>query len=185
MKLHLGCGTKILDGWVNLDIDDAFGPDIAHDLEILPWPLDSNAFDEILMNHVLEHIGATTRIFLGIMKELYRVSAPNALLKVNVPHPRHDHFLIDPTHVRPITPELFGLFNLELNQEWQKLGVANSRLAMSTGTNFRVENVRLTPDARFIDAESRVTVSPDEFRKLARKELNVVSEYKMTIRVLK
>jgi SAM-dependent methyltransferase len=185
MKLHLGCGTKILDGWVNLDIDDSVNPDIVHDLETLPWPLESDAFDEILLNHVFEHLGETTQVFLDIMKELYRVAAPNALLKVNVPHPHHDGFLTDPTHVRSITPELFLMFDLEVNQQWEIEGAANSRLAMITGTNFHVESVMAMPDVRFTDAQSKLTISLDDLRERARKELNVIKEYQMAIRVIK
>lgn len=185
MKLHLGCGDKILSGWVNVDIDDTFGPEIAHDLEVFPWPLASDAFDEILMNHILEHIGATTALFLGVMKELYRVSAPNALLRVNVPHPYHDDFLTDPTHVRPITPALFHMFDLKVNQVWLEEGAANSRLAMATGTNFHVENVVVRPDARFTDARSELTIPEFELHQLARRELNVLKEYRIAIRVIK
>ena len=37
------------------------------------------------------------------MKELYRISCDQANIHISVPHPRHDDFLADPTHVRPIT----------------------------------------------------------------------------------
>jgi hypothetical protein len=42
------------------------------------------------------------------MKELYRISKNNCEILIKVPHPYHYAYLSDPTHVRPITPELLG-----------------------------------------------------------------------------
>ena len=51
LKLHLGCGNKMLNGYINVD---KYGkPDILKDLEELPWEWESNSIDEILMIHVL------------------------------------------------------------------------------------------------------------------------------------
>ena len=76
-------------------------PEIVQDLEIFPWPWPDNSADEILLCHVLEHLGQTPDLFLKIMQELYRVCKPNATVTIMVPDPRHDFFLNDPTHVRP------------------------------------------------------------------------------------
>ncbi len=51
------------------------------------------------MSHVLEHLGQTPKVFLGIIKELYRVLKPEAILRVVVPHPRSEGYLIDPTNM--------------------------------------------------------------------------------------
>lgn len=53
MKLHLGCGKKILPGYVNIDL---YNPraDVEADVRTLPYADDS--IDEILAVHVLEHI---------------------------------------------------------------------------------------------------------------------------------
>jgi hypothetical protein len=43
------------------------------------------------------------------MREAWRVGKPGASLKVLLPHPRHDIFLNDPTHVQAVMPAtLFG-----------------------------------------------------------------------------
>ena len=73
MKLNLGCGSKILEGYTNVDKFDYYKPDTVHDLEVTPYPFKENSVDEILMSHVLEHIGQDPNIFNNIIKELYRI----------------------------------------------------------------------------------------------------------------
>ena len=73
-------------------------PDELVNLETFPWPWPESSADEILVRHLLEHIGETPAVFLAFMKELWRVSKPSALIKILVPHPRCDEFLWDATH---------------------------------------------------------------------------------------
>ena len=42
------------------------------------------------------------------------------MIKIIVPHPRHDDFISDPTHVRPITILGLQLFDKDLNIKWEK-----------------------------------------------------------------
>ena len=111
MKLNMGCGQNKIDGYLNIDKHIECKPDLQFDLEKFPWPFKNSEVNEVLFNHSLEHIGADTDVFLNIMKELYRVCNADAKIQINVPHPRHDNFINDPTHVRIITPETFALFS--------------------------------------------------------------------------
>ncbi len=61
MKINMGCSTRKLEGYVNLDGEDTFAPDVVHDLESFPWPFDDNAAEEVVFNHVLEHLGETSK----------------------------------------------------------------------------------------------------------------------------
>ena len=134
MKLNLGSGSNPKPDFVNVD---KYGtPDVKHDLEEFPWPWDNNSIDEILMNHILEHLGETSDIFLGIMKEIYRICKPRAKIKISCPHPRHDDFISDPTHIRAITPRLFELFSKKNNEKWAEGGFANSPLALYLNVDF-------------------------------------------------
>ena len=73
MKLNLGSGSKILKGYVNVDKFQYYNPDVVHDLEKFPYPFEDNSVDEILLSHVLEHIGQNPDVFNNIIKELYRI----------------------------------------------------------------------------------------------------------------
>ena len=109
MKLNLGCGQHKIEGYVN--VDQHGDADMVHNLETFPWPWSDNSIEEIMAAHVLEHLGADFNTFAKIIQENYRISTPNGLIKIVVPHPRHDYYLCDPTHVRPITADLFRLFS--------------------------------------------------------------------------
>jgi hypothetical protein len=55
--LNIGCGTNPLKGAINHDFvkhDDWV--DVAHDLEVLPWPWADNQFDKVVANDVMEHL---------------------------------------------------------------------------------------------------------------------------------
>ena len=79
-----------------------------------PWTFSDNEIEEIIFIHSLEHMGAQEDIFLNIVKEIYRICKSKAVVQINVPHPRHDNFLGDPSHVRAITPQLLTLFSKKI-----------------------------------------------------------------------
>ena len=137
-KLNLGAGSKKIDGFLNLDKFNTFNPDIVHDLEVFPYPFEDDSIDEIMMSHILEHIGQNPDIFNNIIKELYRICKNSTIINIIVPHPRHDDFLADPTHVKPITALGLQLYDKELNLYWQKIKAANSTLALIHKVNFKI-----------------------------------------------
>ena len=183
MKLNLGCGNRKLpksEGWINTDKWGAV--DYTWDLEKTPWPWPSDSAEEVLLSHVLEHLGQAPATYLAIMRELWRVCRPHARVRVIVPHPRHDHFLNDPTHVRAITPDGLRLFSQRLNKEWEKAGAANSRLGLEHGINFEVVKVEEHPDPAFADLKK---TNWGAFQSLSRTAGNVVAEYEIILEVVK
>ena len=50
-KLNLGCGSKILSDYINVDKFEYYKPNIVHDLEKIPYPFEDNSVDEILLNN--------------------------------------------------------------------------------------------------------------------------------------
>ena len=185
MKLNLGCGVKRVEGWVNVDKYPGLGPDVVHDLEVLPWPWADNSVSEVLLAHVLEHLGQQTDTFLGIMRELYRICRPGAVIHVVVPHPRHDDFINDPTHVRAITPEVMSLFDRRVNLEWQRSGVANSQLALVLGVDFVLANVELLPTNEWRERLRLGEVTLAELERARVSQLNVIREIGMRLTVRK
>ena len=117
IKLNLGCGSKILEGYINVDKFDYYNVDRVHDLEKFPYPFGDDTVNEIILSHVLEHIGQNPDTFNEILKEFYRICKNQAIINIAVPHPRHDDFISDPTHVRPITVLGLSLYNKQLNDE--------------------------------------------------------------------
>jgi hypothetical protein len=177
VKLNLGCGQNRKEGYVNADREPAANPDVVMDMEEFPWPFDTDSVDEVVANHVLEHVGATPSVFIGVMQELYRICRAGAAIHIAVPHPRHDNFISDPTHVRPVTPQMLELFSKRNCERWRLEGAATSPLALYAGVDFELRDVKMLVEPRF---DGR----PD-LDELAMLSNNVVAEYRMVLEVIK
>tara|TARA_B100000214_G_C23945756_1_gene617910 strand:+ start:1098 stop:1553 length:456 start_codon:yes stop_codon:yes gene_type:complete len=108
MKLNIGCGNDYMEGWTNLDCGDC-RCDISHDIEVTPWPIESNSIKEVLMKHVLEHVSREN--FINVIRELYRVCSAGAKIHIQVPYAGSDNFWTDPTHKMPITTRTLDYFD--------------------------------------------------------------------------
>jgi len=185
MKLNLGCGFNKQKGYINVDKVDACRPDVLMDVEYLPWSFKSNEIDEVLFNHSLEHMGQTPEIFLGIVKELYRVCKPGARIQINAPHPRHDSFMGDPTHVRAVSPEMLALFSKKENLRWQEAGVANTPLGLYLDVDLELRYVESVLEERYITLLQAEQISQAEMAVIVKERNNVVIEHRMTLEVVK
>jgi predicted SAM-dependent methyltransferase len=136
MRLNLGCGHNRKPGWVN--VDEYGDPDVRHDLETFPWPWPDESIEAIELVHVLEHLGQAVDVYLKIFQEMYRISKPLCDILIIVPHPRHDNFLDDPTHVRAVTPLGLQLFNQRMNDYWRRGNYSNSPLGQYLGVDFEM-----------------------------------------------
>ena len=56
--------------------------------------------------------------FKKVMAELYRITAPNEIIEIHVPHYRHDTWWSDPTHVRAFTPLTVQMMSKRKNDVW-------------------------------------------------------------------
>jgi SAM-dependent methyltransferase len=184
-KLNLGCGSKRFPGFLNVDRFPGCNPDLVLDLEKFPWPWPTDSVTDVVLNHVLEHIGHDPAVFLNFMKELYRVCRHAAEVKIAVPHPRHDTFIDDPTHVRPITPGTLALFSKSANQHFIKVDAPNSPLALYTDTDFEIIDVAWALDAKWNEKLESGDLKKDEILELVRTQNNICKEYQITLRVLK
>lgn len=93
--LYLGAGKEEREaGAVTIDIRDAVQPDIVHDLNKFPWPLEDGIFNEIICHDVLEHLDDLVKV----MEEIHRVSLPGAVIRIQMPHYSSHNSFTDPTH---------------------------------------------------------------------------------------
>jgi hypothetical protein len=181
LRLNMGSGFNRMDGWINVDCYSACEPDVVCNLDGgCLWPWLDNEVDEVLFNHSLEHMGADVAGFRHVMQELYRVCKPGVLVQINVPHPRHDDFLNDPTHVRVITPELMGLMSKKACAYFREHGAANSPIAEQWDVDFEVEKVEQALDPRYEHWRGDVGI-----QKLITQNNNVLKEIRITLRVVK
>ena len=85
MKLHLGCGKHILDGWVNVDLvrhpKASRSPDLISDVSKIA--LEDGCADELLAVHILEHLGKYEGI--AALKEWTRLLQSGGKLVIECP----------------------------------------------------------------------------------------------------
>jgi predicted SAM-dependent methyltransferase len=80
-KLHLGCGSKYLEGWTNVDIQSDRA-DLHADITNLKT-IQDDSVSEIYACHVLEHI--SRRKLIPTLQEWWRVLCPGGNLRLAVP----------------------------------------------------------------------------------------------------
>jgi SAM-dependent methyltransferase len=119
-KLNIGCGSKQLAGFVNLDKTPP--ADVVFDLETCGqknrvgdcgWsapnrmPFEDNTFDRMLMSHCFEHIVNV----MPMMEELHRIAKPGCSLVIVTPYGSSDNADEDPTHVRRVFKNTYLYFS--------------------------------------------------------------------------
>ncbi len=145
-KLDLACGNNKKEGYFGIDIADIESVDLIHDLNVYPWPIESNSVEKINCSHYMEHIKhdnvlGDMRSILnestsfdefkskvlsldepldGVIKfinELYRILKPKGKVTITCPYAMHSRAFGDPTHTRYIHDMSFHYFN----KEWRDL----------------------------------------------------------------
>jgi SAM-dependent methyltransferase len=107
MILELGAGrTRSGPGVVTLDRAASTAPDVVHDINVVPWPLETSAFDVIRCYDVVEHLDN----LLAVMEEIHRVGAPGARVEITTPHYSSANSWTDPTHRQHLGVRSFDYF---------------------------------------------------------------------------
>jgi len=82
LKLHLGCGKKILKGWINVDLYSTKA-DIKESMIILE-SFSPNTVSEIYTSHAVEHIDALN--FVKALKCWHQLLIKNGILIIRCPN---------------------------------------------------------------------------------------------------
>ena len=185
LRLNLGCGGRRIEGCLNVDKYAACSPDQVVDLEQFPWPWADDSVSEIHLIHVLEHLGQDSAVYLKLMQEMWRVCRDGAVIHIIVPHPRHDSFLNDPTHVRPVTGDGLLMFSHKANKEWDAMGAPNTPLGKYLGIDFRTLHTQYELDAFWRGKVQRGEATQEQVFEAVRRENNVVSSVAFTLQAVK
>jgi predicted SAM-dependent methyltransferase len=82
VKLHLGCGKRIMPGWTNIDCFAAEG--ITYECDFRePLPFSDGAVVMLYSEHVLEHLHESDAY--SLLSEMYRILAPGGKIRLGMP----------------------------------------------------------------------------------------------------
>lgn len=84
-KLNLGSGFDYRDGYLNVDVNSDYDPDLVIDLEEFPWDLPTSHFEEIICQDVFEHINP--RLRPEFLEEVKRVITDKGTFVITLPVP--------------------------------------------------------------------------------------------------
>lgn len=114
-KLNIGCGENKKAGYVNLDWNDDFKPDVLADIT-KEWPFQDDYFEEITADFVFGLIH-DSKDFRFALNECWRVLKDGGELIIKVPNALHpEDAFRDPMECRWFTPNTFDHFNYKHNR---------------------------------------------------------------------
>lgn len=105
MKVNVGAGHDIKDGYVNLDACKFDGIDIVHDLNRLPLPFKDDSVDEFYCKDVLEHVD-----YIPLLRDMLRCLRKDGRIVAMVPHYTSTNMYSDPQHRNFFAIRSFSFF---------------------------------------------------------------------------
>lgn len=80
-KLQIGCGSNILDGWLNTDLN--YNDEVAFLDAGQKFPIESNIFDYVYSEHLFEHLKLEQQ--LNMFRESYRILKKGGIMRIATP----------------------------------------------------------------------------------------------------
>ncbi len=108
-KLHLGCGIDIKKDYINVDIVKNKGVDKVIDLNKYPWPFKEDQFNEIIINHTLEHLDDVIKA----LNEMWRITKKGGKIEISVPYFASALTFRDLTHKHVFTYTSFDNWDIK------------------------------------------------------------------------
>src|SRR5713101_2679371 len=81
-KLHIGCGSNIINGWLNSDLFPV-SSSILHLDATEPFPFGDNEFNYVFSEHMIEHISYSQG--LRMLSECYRILREHGKIRISTP----------------------------------------------------------------------------------------------------
>jgi len=108
MKINIGCGTNIKEGFTNIDLIKNKGVDIVHNLNEYPYPFKDSSVEEIYARDIIEHLDDPNQF----IRELWRIGKPNCKIWIRTPHFSSLYAWADLTHKRPFSYFVFDHYDI-------------------------------------------------------------------------
>ena len=106
----IGCGINKCPGSIGVDSFDGPDVDVVCDLHHIPWPFKNSEFDEVIVNHFLEHC----LDIVPVISELHRITKKNTgIIRIRSPHYSSWNFYGDLTHKTPFSIRSFDHFSYD------------------------------------------------------------------------
>ena len=112
--LNIGCGFNKMDGAINIDGFASCNPDFIWNLNLTPYPWESNSVDAIYAHHVIEHLDN----WWGAFTECARILKIGGTLEIRVPDASSDSALTYRDHLRVFN---FKSFNGIIKQDGKNI----------------------------------------------------------------
>jgi len=129
LKLNIGCGNKVIEGFLGVDKFPCSAAEYICDIENEKLPFNNNSVDEVILDNLIEHIKDIPLIF----EELIRVCCKGAKIKIITPHFSSLSSWIDPTHVHHLSYFSFDHFEKNSLSHYMGKGVKIKNKKLSFG----------------------------------------------------
>ena len=131
-KLHIGCGSNILKGWLNTDLNDS--DSIAFLDAGSNFPIQSDSFDFIYSEHLFEHLKVEQQI--NMLVEGYRILKKGGVMRIATPNL---DFLFK-LHSNPHSVEHLDYVDYYINTSPYLKSVKNSVINKEEHHNYVINN---------------------------------------------
>lgn len=128
IRINLGCGNKIRDGFFGVDLYSCAAANVLCDIN-RPLPFGASTIDEFFLDNVIEHVGDIP----SLMRELVRAAKSGAYITVITPHFTSASSWRDPTHLHHLSVFSLDHFGKDSVRHYMGGGVEIVKRRLSFG----------------------------------------------------